>query len=37
MSNKWKKAVSALTLAAAAFSFAVAAPKLRATCPRCEL
>ena len=27
MSNKWKKAVSALTLAAAAFSFAVAAPQ----------
>lgn len=27
MSNKWKKAVSTLTLAAAAFSFAVAAPQ----------
>lgn len=27
MSNKWKKAVSALTLAAAAFSFAIAAPQ----------
>lgn len=27
MSNKWKKAVSALTLAAAAFSFAIATPQ----------